>query len=301
MTERDKKFVKLLCVLGPVLLVAVWHGYSQVRETRARRARRREQAAGQGPQAPAQAPATAEATAPAAARATTVLPSPPPGVRPAGKRSIAAPAAFEGVRVTVDAAAQGRRKKLPWGRDPFTPPDTQAPQIGHLSDIESPRGKATITVQVHISDRADGNSGISSALLRYGTEEPYDRHSVKGTPPASENGDGAWTFSLPAPEDQPFGCFIVAADAGRLRNQAHSRVFKVIPPLKESVRAHIGGTDVKLTLRGISWVDNRGVVLINNDVLAEGEHIQGYEVSKIVKNGVVLVRNGQEVFLQLKE
>jgi len=203
--------------------------------------------------------------------------------------------------VAVDAAAQGRREKLSWGRDPFTPPDTQAPQIGHLSDIESPRGKTTITVQVHISDRAAGNSGVSSAVLRYGTDEPYDRHSVKGTPPASENGDGAWTFSLPAPEDRSFGCFIVAADAGRLRNRTHSRVFKIIPPLKESVQAHIGGTDVKLTLRGISWADNRGVVLINNDVLAEGEYIQGYESSKIVKNGVVLKRNGQEVFLQLKE
>ncbi|MFH1732025.1 MAG: hypothetical protein ABIF82_10305 [Planctomycetota bacterium] len=294
MTDRDKKLVKLLSVLGPVLLLAGWHGYSQVQSTKARRAKR-------GQQVSTQAPATAKATEPAAAPDTKVQPSPPPGVQPADKRGIMPAAASQGVRVVVDAAAQGRREKLPWGRDPFTPPDTQAPQIGHLSDIESPRGKTAITVQVHISDRAAGNSGVKSAVLRYGTDEPYDRHAVKGTPPASENGDGVWTFSLPAPEDRSFGCFIVADDAGRLRNQAHSSVFKVIPPLKESVQAHIGGTDVKLTLRGISWTGNKGVVLINNDVLAEGEYIQGYEIRKIAKNGVVLVRNGQEVFLQLKE
>lgn len=226
---------------------------------------------------------------------------PLPGVQTAGKHAIMPAAASQGVHVGVDVAAQSRREKLPWGRDPFTPPDTQAPQIGHLSDIESPRGKATITVQVHISDTAAGNSGVSSAILKYGTEEPFDRYAVKGTPPASENGDGAWTFSLPAPEAKSFGCFIVAADAGRLQNRARSRVFKVIPSLKESVQAHIGGTNVKLTLRGISWVNNKGVVLINNDVLSEGEYIQGYEVSKIVKNGVILKRNEQEVLLQLKE
>ncbi len=93
----------------------------------------------------------------------------------------------------------------------------------------------------------------------------------------------------------------MATDAGRLRSQTRSRLFKVVPPPKEPVQAQAGGTTIKLMLPGVSWAGNKGVALINTDVLAEGEYIHGYKVKKIVKNGVVLMRNGQEIFLQLKE
>jgi hypothetical protein len=302
MSDRDKKMIKLLCVLVPALLLAAGYGYGQVRRTKARRAERRQKAQEQSQPSTASRPSDdAGPSEPAAAQGAKAQPSPPPGVQPADKPAIVPAAAFQGVRVEVSTAAQTAREKLPWGRDPFTPPDTEGPVVGHLSDIESPRGKKSVTVSVRIADISAGNSGIHSAVLRYGADEPFDRHTVEGTRPESDNGDGVWTFVFPAPGNRPLGCTVVATDNGRLRNTARSRLFKVTPPPKETVQAQIGGTAVKLTLRGISWSGGKGVALINTDVLAEGEIIQGYEVKKIVKNGVVLTRNEQEVFLQLKE
>ncbi len=296
MSDRDKKLIKLLSVLGPLLLLCLWYGYSQIRATQKRRAERAERAKKQSEEA-----TTGESQVQAADPGTKAQPSPPPGVQSANNPAIVPTAAYQGIRMTVNNRAQAAREKLPWGRDPFTPPDTEGPRIGKLADLESPRGKKKLVVRVLISDRAAGNSGVRGATLRYGVDEPYDRRKAKGRRPQSRNGDGTWEFTLPAPAEQPWGCFVVATDAGRLRSQNRSPVFKVTPPPRETVETQIGGTGVKLTLRGISWAGKTGVALINNDVFSEGEYVQGYEVKKIVKNGVVLNRNGQEVFLQLKE
>lgn len=301
MSERDKKMIKALSILGPILLLASWYGYSQVQETKARKAARALKAKAQQEAATSNSAEKNEPTPSAANQDTKAQPSPPPNPKPGDKPTIVPATAFAGVRVKVSVAAQAAREKLPWGRDPFTPPDTEGPVLGLQSDVESPRGKKSVTVSVHISDKSTGNSGIDSAVLRYGADEPFDQHSAKGVRPQSDSGDGTWTFTFPAPVDRPLVCSIVATDAGRLRSRTLSRPFKIIPPPKETVQAQVGGTDIQLTLRGISWSGGKGVALVNSDVLAEGEWIHGYEVEKILKNGVVLKRNGQEIFLQLKE
>ena len=238
----------------------------------------------------------------AADKGTRALPSPPPGATPADNHASVPPAApCAGVCVAADTAAQKRRMNLPWGRDPFTPPDVQGPEISAPSDMQSPRGKKALELTVNISDRATGNSGVRSAVLYYGREKPFDEYQLKGQPPVNENGDGAWTFVLPAPRDKPVGCYIVAVDGGRLRSRSRSRVFTVSPPPRNTYQAAVGGADVKLTLRGISWADKGGVALINNDVVAEGERIHGYKVVKIARDGVTLSRGDTEIFLQLKE
>ncbi len=301
MTSRDKRMIRLLCVLGPVLLLASGYGYSQVQAVKKRKAERKAKAKQRAAQAPQPVSSTQTQNL-AAGKGTRALPSPPPGATPADNRASVPPAAsYPGVYVATDTAAQNRRMKLPWGRDPFTPPDAQGPEISAPSDMESPRGKKTLELEVHISDRATGNSGVRAAVLYYGEEKPFDEHEAKGKPPVIENGDGAWTFVLPAPHSKPFGCCIVAVDGGRLRNRSRSRVFTITPPPKNTYEAAVGGADVKLTLRGISWADKGSVALINNDVVAEGEHIHGYKVVKIAKDGVTLKRNDTEIFLQLKE
>ncbi len=294
MTERDKKMVKLLCVLGPILLVVVAYGYSQIQKTKARKARRSRSA-----EQEVQQNANQDS---AAAKGTTTLLSRPPSATPRDKHAnVPAAASSVGVSITVDPAAQHKRMQLQWGRDPFIPPDAQGPKISTPADQESPRGEKTMKLQVEVSDKPTGNSGIRSAVLYYGSDKSPDQHRAEGKPPPSETGDGPWTFTIPAPQDSPYRCYVVAADRGKLGSESRSPVFAIAPPPKETVETQIGATDVKLTLRGISRAGGSGIALINDEVVAEGEYIHGYRVAKVVKNGVVLRRGKQEIFLQLKE
>ena len=301
MTARDKKLKKLLCVLGPILLLTLWYGYSEIQAGKAKKAARRKKAQEQSKKA-----APSEQTNNrnnAAGQGTRALPSPPPGATPADNRASVPPAApFAGVRVAVNTAAQGKRAQMPWGRDPFVPPDTQGPKILAPADMESPRGKDTIELKVHISDSTTGNSGMTSAVLRHGADPRSPENATKGSPPGAPNRDGDWTFTVPAPKDRPLNCYIVAIDAGRLQNTSRSPAFKITPPPRETVTAQsTTGGRVKLTLRGISWAREKGVALINDDVVAQGEYIHGYEVVRVAKNAVVLKRNDKEIVLELKE
>jgi hypothetical protein len=295
--EREKKMVKLLCVLGPCLLLALLYGYSQVRKVKARKAARRARVQEQQQADSKQT----KSSKPAAGPGTAAVPSPPPGATPADNHADVPPAApSAGICVSADVAEQNRRTKRPWGRDPFCPPDTQGPRVQAPDDVESPRGKKSLELSISISDKNTGNSGVRSAVLFYGMQEPFSQYVVKGECTTSSTGDGAWLFKVPAPKDKPLGCYVVAVDDGRLRNKTQSAVFQISPPPRERIQAS-GPTNVTLTLRGISWSGESGVALINNDVLAEGEYVHGYKVSKIVKNGVMLRRDGREIFLQLKE
>jgi hypothetical protein len=300
---REKKMMKLLAVLGPMLLLAVWYGYSTMQETKARRAARRDRAQKRRQQAAGQQGASQQATSTksAAGTGTAALPSPPPGAMPADNHATVPPAAtFSGVYISADGPAQDKRMKLPWGRDPFVPPDTRGPHVTAPQKLEAPRGEKTVHVRIYCSDRASGNSGIKSVHLYYGVAPPYDDERVEGVRPKSdEKGDGDWTFTLPAPTDRPIGCFVVAVDSGRLNSITRSKPFMITPPPPDVVE--VSGGSTKLTLRGISWSGGSGVALINNDVVTKGEYIAGYEIVKIVKNGVMLKRGKREVFLQLKE
>jgi len=307
MKARDKKALKVLGILGPILLLAVGYGYHDIQQQKARRAEklRKARARQQQEQTGTQAtPNGSEFTSaqPAADQGTRALPSPPPGATLADNHARVPSAALSaGIRVDVDTAAQNQRMALPWGRDPFVPPDTQGPEIAAPSNMESPRGKSTVQLRILISDRTNGNSGIASARLFYRSTDGMDTRQVDGRPPADESGDGRWTFDLPAPKDAPLTCYVVAVDNGRLRSQSRSKPFTITPPPKQVFRARQDGAEVRLTLRGISWADKKGVALINDNVLAEGEYVAGYEVVKIAKNAVVLKHNDQEIVLQLKE
>jgi len=303
MTERQKKLKKLLYILVPVFLLTMAYGYNEIRAVQTRKAERRKKAQEQS-RLTAEADQNAPIQEPAAGPGTGALPSPPPGATPADNHANvppAAPTSFAGVSVTADAEAQDRRAALPWGRDPFVPPDTRGPAITTPGDLESPRGKKHVVLNVGVSDGATGGSGIASAVLHYTDGSHSGLRTVPGRPPKGENGDGSWVFTLPAPEDGPLTCYVVAVDRGKLKNSSRSGDFRIIPPPKHTAVTPTVGAAVTLTLRGISWSGKTGVALINEDVLARGEYIQGYEVVKIVKNGVLLKRNNQEIFLQLKE
>jgi len=296
MTDRDKKMVKVLSVLVPVLLLALWYGYSQIQSTKARAAERRRRAEERNQQRAENTQENQESNN-TASRGTGAS-----GAAPAAAHANASPAPpSSGVHVGVDEEAQGERSRLAWVRDPFVPPDTQGPAIKSPGDFESPRNTKTIELKINISDRDTGNSGVESAVLLYGTDQRVDVHQAEGSPPAAESRDGEWTFVVPAPGDDPVSCYVVATDRGKLQSETRSPMFRITPPPRETVQTQVGGTEVKLTLRGISWAGDTGVALINDDVVAAGEYIHGYEVTKIVKNGVVLKRNDQEIFLQLKE
>lgn len=307
MTTRDKKMVKLISILVPALLLAVFYGYVQMRQTKARQAEQRKKAQLQVQQAAA---ADGSATGPVPGAAPGPVPGPVP-TAPLDPAPVPAPAATAtppnivattaGLRVPVDHGAQYRRMKAQWGRDPFAPPDTLGPIISVPEKIEAPRATPVLDLKIQISDTATGNSGVRDAALSYGTTEPFDEREVKGVPPPAETGDGEWTFPLPAPKDKPLKCYIVATDKGKLNSQSRSTLFEVLPPPKETVETQIGGADLKLTLRAISWSGNSGVALINSNVCTPGDVIQGCEVINIQKDGVLLKRNGQEIFLQLKE
>ncbi len=294
MTARDKKMLKLLSLLGPVLLLAVWYGYSDYQAGQAELAAKRKKAAEQ------QRNATTEETTReyAAEPGTKALPSPPPGATPADNHArVPSAASISGILVSADTEAQDRRVKLTWARDPFSPPDTLSPEIIPPGDMESPRGENTILLTVRISDQSTGNSGVASALLVWGDAEPFDQHTAEGQPPAGLRGDGNWTFTLPAPQNKPFRCRVTARDKSRMGNVSQSDLFSIAPPPKE--RVQLDGAN--LVLRGISWSGESGVALINDDVLTVGERVHGYEVVRIVKTGVTLKRGNQEVLLQLKE
>ena len=71
--------------------------------------------------------------------------------------------------------------------------------------------------------------------------------------------------------------------------------------LPETARNEFEDMSVKPVLRGISWSGQSGVALINDEVVAENEHVCGYKVSKITKDSVVLERNGRKLLLKVKE
>jgi hypothetical protein len=291
---REKKMAKMLGVLGPVFLLALWYGYSTIQETRARRAARIKRAQEKQEQA-ANQPATPQPPAAGASAQAA------PAKRPAPQAQQApATASFSGIYITADNQAQEQRMTLPWGRDPFVPPDTRGPLVTVPKKIEAPRDERVITLKIPCTDQTHGNSGVLSARLYFGSAPPFDDEFVDGIRPQSdEKGDGDWTFTLPAPKDQPIGGYVVAVDAGRLNSTTRSSVFMISPPPPDVVQVSEGGT--QLVLRGVSWSGDSGVALINNDVVGVGEYVAGYEIIKIVKNGVMLKRGKNDVFLQLKE
>lgn len=139
MTEQNKKFMKLLYILVPVLLIAGWYGYSQMKAVTDRKAARREKVKqamnepvtsaapsvnqdtpGEPHRAPAEAPVLAQAAGPAPAKA-------------------ADGPSLSGLIARADAAAQSKRTKLPWGRDPFVLPQMQAktPEVKPQSEEAS--------------------------------------------------------------------------------------------------------------------------------------------------------------------
>lgn len=71
------------------------------------------------------------------------------------------------------------------------------------------------TVLATISDASRGGHGVSQAMLFYGYSYPYSQQSVAGSGPAG-NGDGTWTFAIPAQGSQHVGetlrFFLVALD-----------------------------------------------------------------------------------------
>ncbi|MFW6158343.1 MAG: hypothetical protein ACOC8E_03195 [Planctomycetota bacterium] len=301
MKKREEKLVKLLPVLVPLLGLAAWYGHSTMQGVKAKEARRRARAKQQVKAAEKRKESGVLKPPSAAGASTTASPSPPPGATPADNRAAVPPAAPHS-RIQVDAnlAEQARRAKLPWGRDPFVPPDTHGPRIRTPGDIEGPRDGETMTVTVDISDAPAGNSGVKTARLLYATPGGAPQ-AVAGRPPDTATGDGAWTFEVPAPTEQPLACFVVAQDRGRLENPSKSKSFRITPPPRDAVSTDAQGVPVKLVLRGISYAEAGGVALINQDVVTTGEQIHGYKVVRIDRTAVVLVRGDQEITLELKE
>jgi len=59
--------------------------------------------------------------------------------------------------------------------------------------------------------------------------------------------------------------------------------------------------NVNFKLGGISWRGNQGAALINGNVLAEGDRISGYQVTKIAYDHVILRRGTNIVRIALNE
>jgi len=57
--------------------------------------------------------------------------------------------------------------------------------------------------------------------------------------------------------------------------------------------------DPTVKLMGISWKENQAIAVINNLVLKEGEVIDGYQITNIKKDRVILLRNNHEFELNL--
>ena len=72
-----------------------------------------------------------------------------------------------------------------------------SPVIGMPTYVSPVPGDKSITVTVEISDQVVGGHGILGATLYYGYTAPYNQSTVSGTGPGG-NGDGTWTFLIPA-------------------------------------------------------------------------------------------------------
>jgi hypothetical protein len=57
---------------------------------------------------------------------------------------------------------------------------------------------------------------------------------------------------------------------------------------------------ITLTLKAISFSENMSVAMINNQVLSEGDTIEGYTVQKIELKQVTLIKDGQTKTLKLQ-
>lgn len=60
-------------------------------------------------------------------------------------------------------------------------------------------------------------------------------------------------------------------------------------------------TSYRFELNGISWLNNKPTVLINDQILKPGDRIEGYTLSEVKPEYVVLVRNGERVRLTFSE
>ena len=94
--------------------------------------------------------------------------------------------------------------------------DAQGPAIGVPSYASSVPSNEPLTITVAVSDHIAGDHGVFSTTLRYGYTAPYDQRSLSGSGPGG-NGDGVWTFVLPAQGDAREGqalCFSLEACDG---------------------------------------------------------------------------------------
>ena len=82
--------------------------------------------------------------------------------------------------------------------------DAQGPAIGRPSYASSVPSNEPLTITVAVSDHIAGDHGVFSTTLRYGYTAPYDQRSLSGSDPGG-NGDGVWTFVLPAQGDASEG------------------------------------------------------------------------------------------------
>ena len=80
------------------------------------------------------------------------------------------------------------------------PADSQGPRIDSISRPTTVRESETFTVSIHIYDSFSdyGNHGVLKAVLSGGYEAPFDSIKIAGTGPTDGNGDGLWTFEIPA-------------------------------------------------------------------------------------------------------
>ena len=67
------------------------------------------------------------------------------------------------------------------------------------------------------------------------------------------------------------------------------------PPKKKIIRRK---PEVKLNLNAITFSGENSIVIINNQILKEGQHIEGYLVEKIYLDKVRLSRPGKTIMLE---
>lgn len=93
--------------------------------------------------------------------------------------------------------------------------DSLGPDINLSSYPQSVAAEDTLSINVMISDSTTGNHGVSEAILHYGYSFPDESWSVTGVGPGG-NGDGQWTFIIPAQgqdnEGRTFRFYITAVD-----------------------------------------------------------------------------------------
>jgi hypothetical protein len=97
-----------------------------------------------------------------------------------------------------------------WWDDDLDGPAIAAPTFSDTVPSDAP-----LLVTVDIRDQATGGNGVSQATLYFGYDAPYDQNQVPGTGPGG-NGDGSWTFEIPAQgaghEGQTLWFWITARD-----------------------------------------------------------------------------------------